>query len=120
MEAGQYAKDNTSPDAVFITGTQHLNPVAAIAGRTIVCGPNLWLYWHGFDISAREAELAAFYEQPEDNLDVPARYGAQYVYVSSYERQSYEVDEEGLEKIGLKVFENGEAAVYRLTGSAPE
>ena len=47
---------------------------------------------------------------------MPARYGADYVYISSYERSSYDVDEEGLERIGLKVFENGEASIYRLAG----
>ena len=116
VEAGQFTKDNTAPDAVFITGTQHLNPVLSIAGREIVCGPNLWLYWHGFDISEREAELTAFYEDPEAHPEIPAKYGAEYVYVSSYERQSYDVDEEGLERIALKVFENGEASIYRLAG----
>ena len=55
-----------------------------------------------------------FYEDPEAHPEVPARYGAEYVYVSSYERSSYDVDEEALERIGLKVFENGEAAIYRL------
>ncbi len=117
VEAGQFAKENTSPDTVFITGTQHLNPVAAIAGRTIVCGPNLWLYWHGFDISGREEELAAFYEDPQAYPEIPAKYGAEYVYVSSYERGSYDVDLEGFEKIGLKVFENDEAVIYRLAAS---
>ena len=117
VEAGQFAKDNTARDAVFITGTQHLNPVLSIAGREIVCGPNLWLYWHGFDISEREAELTVFYEDPEAHPEIPAKYGAEYVYVSSYELQSYDVDEEGLEKIGLKVFENGEASIYRLAAA---
>ena len=121
VEAGQFTKENTAPDAVFITGTQHLNPVTSIAGRTIVCGPNLWLYWHGFDIREREEELAAFYEDPQAHPEIPAKYGAEYVYVSSYERSSYDVDTEGLGKIGLKVFENGEAAIYRLaSGQAAE
>ncbi len=117
VEAGEFARDNTAQDAVFITGTQHLNPVLSIAGREIVCGPNLWLYWHGFDIREREAELAAFFEDPEAHPEIPAKYGAEYVYVSSYEYSQYDVDEEGLEKIGLKVFENGEASIYRLAGT---
>ena len=114
VEAGQFARDNTARDATFITGTQHLNPVISIAGREIVCGPDLWLYWHGFDTQERQQEIAMFYEDPEAHPEVPARYGAEYVYVSSYERSSYDVDEEALERIGLKVFENGEAAIYRL------
>lgn len=118
VEAGQFTKDHTAPDAVFVTGTQHLNPVVAIAGREIVCGPNLWLYWHGFDTREREQELAEFYEDPESHMEIPGKYGAEYVYVSSYERSNYDVDEKGLEKIGLKVFENGEASIYRLTGTS--
>ena len=114
VEAGQFAKDNTAQEAVFITGTQHLNPVLSIAGREIVCGPDLWLYWHGFDTRERQEELAAFYEAPEAHPEIPEKYGAEYVYVSSYERTSYDVDEEGLERIAVKIFENGEASIFRL------
>ena len=105
---------------MFITGTQHLNPVLSIAGRTIVCGPDLWLYWHGFDTAERNEELAEFYGDPESYPEIPEKYGAEYVYVSSYERQDYDVDEEGLAKIGEKVFENREASIYRLTRNNAE
>ena len=114
VEAGEYVRDRTPRDAVFLTGTQHLNPVAAIAGRTIVCGPDLWLYWHGFDTTERQEELRAFYEDPEAHPEVPEKYGAGYVYVSSYERSSYDIDWDGLDRVGVRVFENDEAAVYRL------
>ena len=120
VEAGEYVKENTPEDAVFITGTQHLNPVLSIAGRTIVCGPDLWLYWHGFDTAERNEELAEFYGDPESYPEIPEKYGAEYVYVSSYERQDYDVDEEGLAKIGEKVFENREASIYRLTRNNAE
>ncbi len=120
VEAGEYVKENTPEDAVFITGTQHLNPVLSIAGRTIVCGPDLWLYWHGFDTSERNEELTEFYEDPENHQEIPDKYGAEYVYVSSYERQNYDVDEEGLAKIGEKVFENREASIYRLARNKAE
>ncbi|QUA53362.1 hypothetical protein [Aristaeella lactis] len=120
VEAGEYVKENTPEDAVFITGTQHLNPVLSIAGRTIVCGPDLWLYWHGFDTAERNEELAEFYGDPESYPEIPEKYGAEYVYVSSYERQDYDVDEEGLAKIGEKVFENREASIYRLTREKAE
>ncbi len=116
-EAGEFVRNNTEQDAVFITGTQHLNPVLSIGGRTIVCGPDLWLYWHGFDSEVtgeRHQEIEAFYTEPEMHPEVPEKYGASYVYVSSYELGDYDVDEEGLARIGVKIFENGEASIYRL------
>ena len=120
VEAGEYALDNTPQDAVFITGTQHLNPVLSIAGRSIVCGPDLWLYYHGFDTWERNQDLEAFYEDPKANSHVPAKYGAEYVFVSSYELSSYNVDEEGLEALGEKVFENSEACIYKLVSGKTE
>ena len=120
VEAGEYARDNTAEDAVFVTGTQHLNPVLSIAGRTVVCGPDLWLYYHGFDTWERNRDLEAFFENPVHNRDIPSKYGAEYIYVSSYERSSYDVDEEGLAEVAEKVFENREAAIYRvISGKKP-
>ena len=51
----------------------------------------------------------------QKNRDIPEKYGAEYIYVSSYERSSYGVDEEALAEMAEKVFENREAAIYRLS-----
>lgn len=114
VEAGEYIREETEEDAVFLTGTQHLNPVSSIAGRTIVCGPDLWLYWHGFDTSERKLDLMLFYESPEAYGEIAGKYGADYLYVSSYERSNYEVDEAFFEENYEKVFENQEATLYRI------
>ena len=113
VEAGMFIREETGDDAVFLTGTQHLNPVDSIAGRTIVCGPDLWLYWHGFDTQERKTDLFRFYESPEENEDVLEKYGVDYIYVSSYERSSYEVDEAALNRKYEILFENGEATLYK-------
>ena len=97
VEAGAYIRDNTEEHSVFLTGTQHLNPVDSIAGRRIVCGPDLWLYWHGFNTRNRQYEIQQFFEDPENHPEIPQKYGVSYIYVSSYERSSYDVDEEGLD-----------------------
>ena len=106
VEAGEYIRNRTPREAVFVTGTQHLNPVVAIAGRTIVCGPDLWLYWHGFDTSERQEDLRIFYEDPEGHPEIPQRYGADYIYVSSYERSEYSVDEAALDRF-LEAYRTG-------------
>ena len=114
-EAGEFARDRTEKDAVFLTGTEHLNPICALGGKTVVCGPDLWLYWHGFNTLERQAELKAFYEDPEAYPDIPQKYGVGYIYVSSYERSQYDVDTEALDRNYQKVFENEEAVIWKVS-----
>ena len=114
VEAGEFARDETPDDAVYMTGTQHLNPVLSIAGKTIVCGPDLWLYWHGFQTYDRQQDIRLFYEEPEDNADLLEHYGVSYIYVSSYERSNYDVDDEALRRNYTVVFENPEAVIYMV------
>lgn len=115
VEAGEWVRDNTDEDAVFMTDYSfHLNPVDSIAGRTIVCGPDLWLYWHGFKTDGRKAEIAAFYEDPAGHLDTLEKYGVRYIYVSSYERSHYRVDTEALDALFERVFQNSEATIWMV------
>ena len=99
---------------MFMSGTQHLNPVSSIAGRSTVCGPDLWLYYHGFNTVERKRDIAAFYENPEENIAVLQKYDVDYIYVSSYERSEYRVDEEALTRLFETVYENSEAVIYRV------
>ena len=114
VAVGEYARDNTAEDAVFLTGVHHLNPIASIAGRNIVCGPDLWLYYHGLDTTERKRDIAAFYADPENNLRILEKYGAEYILVSSYERSDYNVDDDGLRVIADVVFSNREGTIYRV------
>ena len=114
VEAGEFARDNTEEGSVFLSGTQHLNPVSSIAGRTTVCGPDLWLYYHGFDTSSRKEDIKAFFEAPRDNLAVLSKYDVDYIYVSSYEHSAYDVDQDALDEMFDVVFRNGEATIYKV------
>ena len=116
VEAGEYIRDNTEEHCVFLTGTQHLNPVIALAGRTIVCGPDLWLYWHGFDTTERKLEIAAFYADPEGNAGILEKYDVDYIYVSSYERADYQVNQAELNRLYEVVFSNVECTIYKVPG----
>jgi len=107
IETAAYIQENTPRHSVFVTGSQHLNPVSSLAGRTILCSSDLYLYYHGFNTSQRRAEIAAFYENPYENLDLLAKYQVEYIYVSAYERADgqYILNEEALEELFPLVFE---------------
>ena len=114
VAVAEFVRDETDEDSVFLCGTQHLNPVSSIAGRRTVCGPDLWLYWHGFDTSQRKADIRRFYTDPAGNVDVLHAYDVDYILLSSYERSDYDVDVDALDELFPVVFENGEATVYQV------
>jgi len=56
VAAGEWIRENTDRDDVFITGQQHINPVCSLAGRQIICGSDLYVFFHGLDYSAMDAD----------------------------------------------------------------
>ena len=92
---------------------EHLNPVSALSGRRIICGPDLWLYYHGFDLSGRKAEIRAFYEAPEEHMATLRAYGARYILLGPGERRSMQVDEDALERLFPLIYEDP-AGTYRI------
>ncbi|MEF9877952.1 MAG: hypothetical protein RR975_00855 [Clostridia bacterium] len=118
IQTAQFIQQSTPEHCVFITGDQHLNPVSSLAGRTILCSSNIYLYYHGFNTAQRHAEIAAFYANPADNLALLKKYQVQYVYISSYERASreYTLNEGEIERLFPLVFEteNGENRVFSV------
>jgi len=114
VEVSEFIKAETPEHSVFITGTQHLNPVSSLAGRAIVCGPDLWLYWHGFRTYERQDQLEAFYAHPADNLDLITQYGADYIYISAYEQSDYAIDLEAFDALFEKVYQNGPTRIYAV------
>lgn len=113
IAAAKYIEENLAEDSLFVTGTQHINPVSALAGRKIVCGPDLWLYFHGIDTRSRKADLQAFYE--DKNPLVIQKYNAQYVFLSDYERREFEVDEDWLDTHFPLLFTQDDIKIYGLS-----
>jgi len=120
IETAEYVKHNTPRHSVFLTGNQHLNPVSSLAGRTILCSSDLYLYYHGFNTGERRAEIAAFYENPASHLDLLKKYQVEYIYVSAYERADgqYVLNEDALESLFPLAFET--AGGHNRIFSVPE
>lgn len=92
LEAVEFIKENTEPDDLFITGMHHLNPVASLTGRNIYCGAPLYLFFHGLDYSQRERDLQDIYTDKQIAATLPKEIGADYIYISSWERGTYDID----------------------------
>lgn len=116
IKLAEFVKNNTPKDAVFLTGGEHLNPVATLGGRNIYLGADVYVFFHGFSdeyITRRQnvediyngenADLMAFCE--ENNIS--------YVYVGTYEKNDYDIKENTFEKLD-KVFEYGDCILYEV------
>lgn len=85
VQLAEWVEENTDQDDTFICWTQHINPVSALAGRDIVCGPDLWLYYHGYNLTERQSDIRAFYRDPANHTQVLEKYSVDYILLGGYE-----------------------------------
>ena len=117
-EAAAYVEAHTEEDATFLTWTQHINFVSSLSGRDIVCGPDTWLYYHGFSTWERQEDIRAFYADPVGNRSVLEKYGVDYILVSGHEKYNLTIDNHALENHFEKIYESeyGEIIIYAAAG----
>ena len=116
IEYAEFIKENTDAQAVFLTGTQHINTVAALAGRTIYVGSSLYVYFHGFAdaYDERSTEVSDAYEGSfEDMRDFAKRNNISYISVSPYEEGDYNVNQDALDRFE-KVYSDGRNTLYKV------
>ena len=121
VAAAEFVEQTTERDAIFLTGTQHINFVSSLAGRRIVCGPDTWLYYHGFDTSERQTDIRAFYADPVGQAAVLEKYGVSYILLSGNERYSMAVDTAALEREYTRIYASpGDEIVIYAVGEKGE
>lgn len=120
VEVAEFIKDNTPEHSVWLTGNQHLNPVASLAGRTVVLSTDSYLYYHGFNTYARRQEVRAMWEDPVGYGYLFDQYDVDYIYISSYERNSdwFSINYEALDANFTLIYDNGEHRIYQVKEDA--
>ena len=117
-EAARFVEDNLPADATILTGQQHNNPIAALTGRDIVCGTGSYLYYHGVSYADQQRAAKLMLENPSDNGALFEIYSVDYVYISSWERASFAIDEGWFGANGVPVFSNSEVVIFALSDEA--
>lgn len=116
VAAAEFVEEHTPEHATFLTWNSHIKFPSALAGRNIVCGPDTWLYYHGFDTSERRADIRSFYADPEGNLDILEKYDVDYILVGGDELYNLTIDLPALEARFEKVYESawGDIVIFKV------
>ena len=110
--AAEFIIDNTAPDSLFLTSTDHTNPVSVLTGRNIVCGSSLYLFFHGVDYQERAGWLPLMYAGGEDFETHAADLGVDYVYIGRNETTAYDVNEQYFAEKYPLVYDEGGVRIY--------
>ena len=78
----------TPAKAVFVTGEQPNNPIADLAGRSVLMSYPGWLWSYGINYNQREADLSRIYSGDAAALDLLHRYHVAYVVIGPDERST--------------------------------
>ncbi len=115
VDAAEFIKENTAPDAMFLTNSNHNNLVSSLTGRNIVCGTGSYLYYHGLDYSDREYALADMYGEPNIYFQEYADlFNVNYVLIGDYERYAFYCDEAYFDQRFPVAYENESITIYRV------
>ena len=85
VQLAEQVRQQTPPKAVFVTGEQPTNPIADLAGRSVLMSYPGWLWSYGINYTQREADLARIYNGGPQALDLLHHYHADYVVIGPNE-----------------------------------
>ena len=114
VAAGEWARDETPPDSVFLIGFEHTHPVPALSGRQTVVGFAGWINDLGVtDWPVRHQRARTMLGGLEGTEELLNAYGVDYVVVGPIERR-VGVSEEYWASRGALAFVQGEYSIYEV------
>lgn len=115
IQAAEYIKAETPSNSVFLTSYNwHLNVPSVLTGRSIVCGSDLYLFYHGIDTSERKVDIDLMFKNPGESRALFDKYQVSYVYIGSDERYSLEIDIDYFENYFEKVYDAGGIKIFKV------
>lgn len=114
----RYIEENLEPSAIVLTDQRHNNEVASLSGRNVVCGSPSYLFYHGLPYGGSQEAARKMYEEPLASQALFTRFGVDYILVSDFERSSFAVDTDALDRLFPRVYDDGSRVLYQVEGGA--
>lgn len=114
VQAAVFATTTTPPKALWLTGQNHNQPIATLAGRQILLGYTGWIVSHGYDVSTRNADVTALYAGGPGVAALVQQYHLAYAYFGWYEKQFLHADKTWYRRHYRTIFDLGDITVFDL------
>ena len=114
IAAGEFTR-TLPPKSLFLTGPVHSQPALCLAGKPIVLGLEFLITSQGYPRSKYDAILADVKRIYRGDPQAPAliqKYGADYIYLSSYERSELKANSSYFDQHYRLVFRQNEIVIY--------
>jgi len=117
LQVAEWARQNTSPAAVFAVADEHNNPIATLSGRRILVGYPGWLWTYGLaDFVRKGADQRLILQGAPNTADLVDKYGVGYVLIGPQELADPRNANIGYwDQNGRRVYTNGEYSVYKVS-----
>ena len=113
IATAEFVRNQTPPDALFLTGPTYHQPVASLAGRSVLRANMMWPWSHGYQFRERETDVRRIYAAAPDARELLRYYAIDYVYLSELERNELSANEAALDAWFPVVFRAGDIKIYR-------
>jgi hypothetical protein len=120
VQAAVFAKAMTPPQARWLTGLNHNQPIASLAGRTIILGYTGWIASHGYDVSQREADVREMYAGTPRTKALLQQYDVDYIYLSGWEKSQLRANEAWLDANFPRVYDVEGLKIYDTRRQRPD
>ena len=120
LEAARFVREGTAPRARFLTAPTFNHPALALGGRAVVRGPTDWLWGHGYEFRAREADVRRMYAGGREALELLSHYSVNYVYLGEAERRDMRADASFFDANLRAVYRADNVAIYQVSSTADD
>jgi uncharacterized membrane protein len=107
----------TAPRAVFVTGERPNNPIADLAGRSVLMSYPGWLWSYGINYTQREADIASIYQGSPNAINLLHKYHADYVVIGPDEVASLHANADYFNAGFPVLLRTQNYTVYRVPGT---
>jgi hypothetical protein len=117
IEAGTFSREQTAPDALFLTGQYHNQPALCLAGRRTFLGYDFWIISHGYSrqmYDALKADVKEIYKGSSTAEGLLEKHKIDYIYVGPDERKDLQVNEDYLNNHHTLIFRNATISIYKI------